>query len=171
MIKKYADARGVKAYKLRDYKTIEIDDKGVEGYCSYLHTDEYIISDEGEETYYTTRVHLQFFRKAGDYCFTATYENDESFRDFYIDITDGIGLTEDNVPYHNDLYLDMIVRSKDDFEVLDEDELKEAYEKNDITKEQFNRAYEILNFLKSSFLSNLDSYKELADKYYKFLQK
>ena len=65
----------------------------------------------------------------------------------------------------------MIVRSKDDFEVLDEDELKEAYEKNDITKEQFNRAYEILNFLKSSFLSNLDSYKELADKYYKILQK
>ena len=29
MIKKYADARGVKAYKLRDYKTIKIDDEGV----------------------------------------------------------------------------------------------------------------------------------------------
>jgi predicted RNA-binding protein associated with RNAse of E/G family len=65
----------------------------------------------------------------------------------------------------------MIVRSKDDFEVLDEDELEDAFHKNEITKEQFNRAYEILNFLKSSFLSNIDRYKELADKYYKFLQK
>ena len=171
MIKKYADARGVKAYKLRDYKTIKIDDEGVEGYCSYLYTDEYIYSDTGEETYYTSRVHLQFFREAGDYCFTATYEDDGSFRDFYIDITDGMGLTEDNVPYHNDLYLDMIVRSQDDYEVLDEDELKEAYQKNDITKEQFERAYKILNFLKSSFLNNVDRYKELADNYYKKLQK
>ena len=171
MIKKYADARGVETYKVKDYKTIEINEDGLEGYLSYLYTDEYIKGKDGTLTLYTTRTHLQFFRNEGNYCFTATYENDGSFRDFYVDITEGIGLTEDKVPYHNDLYLDMIIRSEDDYEVLDEDELKDAYEKNEITKEQYLKAYEILNFIKSSFMSNMKKYRKIADKYYKILQK
>ena len=67
-------------------------------------------------------------------------KNSKSSIQYVFDITYKNGLDEEtNIPYYEDLYLDITVKN-DKIEVLDEDELQEALDNKEITKEQFDLA-------------------------------
>lgn len=58
--------------------------------------------------------------------------------EYYFDIIKQSGLDEQtNIPYFDDLYLDITVLPNKEVNVIDEDELEEAIKNNDITDEDY----------------------------------
>ncbi|UQZ76999.1 hypothetical protein C2I17_21980 [Niallia circulans] len=63
---------------------------------------------------------------------------------WYIDICLEIGI-EKNVPWMDDLFLDIVMLPSNEIYLLDKDELENAYKENSITKHQYNLAWKEAN--------------------------
>lgn len=68
---------------------------------------------------------------------TAMFDEADELKEIYVDMTDGNVLNADD-PYFRDMYLDYIILEGDVLEV-DIDELEEAYDYGEITKEQYEK--------------------------------
>lgn len=99
-------------------------------------------------------------------------DQDRNEIEYYFDITGGNG-EEENIPYYDDLYLDLIYKPnlKNSFEICDEDELEDALKRKEISKKKFDLAYKTMNELKEeikqgkNFFVNLDK-KEFVSKFF-----
>lgn len=89
---------------------------------------------------------------------------------WYFDIARDTLLTEKGVPYIEDLYLDVILYPSGEIELLDEDELQEALEKNDITKEEYDFAYKVSNELVKQIEGKTSELKGFTYKYFDLLR-
>ena len=76
---------------------------------------------------------------------------------------------ENGVPYIYDLYFDLVIKSNGKEVVLDEDELKEALNNRDISKDDFNMAYKTMKKIQDKYRNNLGELIELTNKLYKEL--
>ena len=86
--------------------------------------------------------------------------------EYYFDITYKNGLDEEtNIPYYEDLYLDITVKSNK-IEILDEDELQGALDNREITKEQFDLANKTKDELIKSIQNKTNKYMNLDIKKY-----
>lgn len=92
---------------------------------------------------------------------------------YYFDISRGNGV-EENIPYYDDLYLDIIHCPADnDFTVIvDEDELLAALNTGKITREEFDLANEVCSKLFEEILANKNIFvnmdkKELIQRWFK----
>lgn len=92
---------------------------------------------------------------------------------YYFDISRGNGV-EENIPYYDDLYLDIIHCPADnDFTVIvDEDELLDALKYWKITREEFDLANEVCSKLFEEILANKNIFinmdkKELIQRWFK----
>lgn len=92
------------------------------------------------------------------YCITAMMNTNDDILLWYIDMIADQGIDADNVPYFDDLYLDLVVYPNGTIKVDDMDELVEALSQKDITEEQFNLAIHTSNKLKNGLLSNIDAF-------------
>lgn len=83
-------------------------------------------------------------------------DKDEIF-EYYLDVTDGMELRE-GVPYYNDLFLDIIyykdkeimrksTKSEQELRIIDHADLKSALDNGIISKQQYNKAYNVANQL------------------------
>lgn len=63
---------------------------------------------------------------------------------WYIDICLEIEI-EKNVPWMDDLFLDIVMLPSNEIYLLDKDELENAYKENSITKHQYNLAWKEAN--------------------------
>ena len=106
-----------------------------------------------------------------NYAITAIFNENEKVIEWYIDIIKDSGL-ENNIPYIDDLYLDIVITHKNEIYVLDEDELKQALEEGDINEDEYNLAIktgnQIIENLKNS--ENVEQLKKFTDKYYNILK-
>lgn len=89
--------------------------------------------------------------------------------EYYFDITKNNGLDEiSKIPFYDDLYLD-ITYLDGEINILDEDELIEAFNSRDITKEDFDLVYKMRDRLLDEIqcgnnkLMNIDFTKYLND--------
>lgn len=89
--------------------------------------------------------------------------------EYYFDITKNNGLDEiSKIPFYDDLYLD-ITYLDGEINILDEDELIEAFNSRDITKEDFDLVYKMRERLLDEIqcgnnkLMNIDFTKYLND--------
>lgn len=83
---------------------------------------------------------FEIIPKNENYTIRIFVNDNKEILEYYFDITYKNGLDEEtNIPYYEDLYLDITVKN-DKIEVLDEDELQEALDNKEITKEQFDLA-------------------------------
>ena len=78
----------------------------------------------------------------------------------------GIG-KEDGIPYEDDLYLDVVLRPDGETILLDEDELKEAFDSLEMTKEEYQETYKIAYDLIEKLKDNQEKVKAFTDKYLK----
>ena len=78
---------------------------------------------------------------------------------------------DNGIPYEDDLYLDVVVTPNGDVTLLDEDELKEAYSKREMTKEEYENAYKQSEQLMNELKNNKDKLKEFTEKYLKEMLK
>lgn len=107
---------------------------------------------------------LEFYNYNAKVLLTAMYNQNNEIIEWYFDISRSIG-KENNIPYEDDLYLDVLVTSNGEIILLDEDELKESYERLEITKEEYDEAYKIANDLIKKVKGNEGKLKQFTDKY------
>lgn len=88
--------------------------------------------------------------------------------EYYFDVSLENGLDkETKIPYFHDLYVDVIVY-KDKIRVVDENELEEAFQNEDITKQQHDLALKIRDVLVKELEQGTNKLKNLSlDKYLK----
>lgn len=104
------------------------------------------------------------------YCITAMMNEKTEIMLWYIDMIAGQGVDGNNIPYFDDLYLDLIVYPDGTIIVDDMDELEVALVKGRITQEQFFLAIETSIRLKETILSDIFSFIEYTKKCYEMVK-
>lgn len=103
------------------------------------------------------------------YCITAMMDEKSEILLWYIDMIEGQGTDPDDIPYFNDLYLDLVVYPDGTIVVDDMDELEDALSQKEITQEQFDLAIDTCNKLKSGMLHNIPQFIEFTQACYNML--
>ena len=81
---------------------------------------------------------MEIIPKKGNYALRLFIDNNKKIVEYYFDIIKESGIDKEyKVPYFIDLYLDITVLYTGKVDILDEDELLEAYDKKDITKKEY----------------------------------
>lgn len=109
---------------------------------------------------------LEFYDYNKKYRLTAMYNENNEIIEWYFDIARKIG-KEKGMPYEDDLYLDVVVTPKGDIKLLDEDELKDAFDRFEVNKSDYEMAYNEAKQLMNQLQNNKDKLKEYTDKYLK----
>lgn len=92
------------------------------------------------------------------YCITAMMNQNNEILLWYIDMIASQGVDEDEIPYFDDLYLDLVVYPDGTVIEDDMDELEDALLDGDITSEQYNLAIATSDKLKEGTLSDIKSF-------------
>ena len=93
------------------------------------------------------------------------FDNNKNLIEWYFDVSKQIGI-ENGIPYEDDLYLDYVIMPDKKEIILDEDELLNAVEIGDITEEDKELAYKVVEQLKTKYYDNFESLKELTNELY-----
>lgn len=155
MKKRYSNAHGNKNILEKDFKYMYAEEKDFKGYISFLKLNkieqDWYVPREGRDPdciQAKNYVWLSIYPMDKNYGITAMFDDKEQIVEWYFDVTNSVGI-ENNVPFIEDLYLDVVITNKGEIIILDEDELEEAYKNNDISKEQYilaiNQKDEIVN--------------------------
>lgn len=97
---------------------------------------------------------------------TKIVDGDGEVVEWYFDITKSNSIDEKGRPYMDDLYLDVVLLPNSEITILDEDELKAAFEQGEISKFEFDLAYSTCNKIIETIIH--DSYLlELNEQYLK----
>lgn len=111
---------------------------------------------------------LEFYDYSSKIKLTAFYDDKNVISELYFDIARGIG-KESGLPYEDDMYLDVLVTDDGEIILLDEDELKEALEKKQITKAEFENAYKEAYQLMDRLQNKKQELQNFTDKYLRML--
>ena len=119
-----------------------------------------------DEEYYIKNdnyIWYEVYPDDSNYALTIMYDENNKLIEWYFDVSKKIGV-ENGVPYEDDLYLDLVINSLGESTVLDEDELNAALNKKDITTDDYNLAYEVLNDLQREYVDNFDHLIALTER-------
>ena len=86
---------------------------------------------------------VEIIPKKGNYALRIFLDDKKKVVEYYFDIIKESGLTEDNVPYFIDLYLDITIDKYGEINIIDENELEMALDNEDITKDDYDLAIKI----------------------------
>lgn len=111
---------------------------------------------------------LEFYDYNSKVKLTAIYDENNKIIEWYFDIAREIE-KENGIPFEDDLYLDVVVTPTGEILLLDEDELKEALNRMEITKEEYKNAYKEANQLIDKLSNKKDELQEFTDKYLKLM--
>ncbi len=100
---------------------------------------------------------------------TAMYDNQGRLLQIYFDITAGNRFDDPENPTFVDMYLDIVVNSRNELHVLDRDELDEALAAGDIAQEEYDKAEAACKQLYAYLEENRESVAELCGKVYREL--
>jgi len=112
---------------------------------------------------------LEFYDYNSKIKLTAIYDENSQIIEWYFDIAKRIG-KENDIPYEDDLYLDVVVTPIGEIILLDEDELQGAYDRLEVTKEDYEMAYNEANQLMKQLENNKDTLEKFTNKYLKEFQ-
>ena len=135
-------------------------------YYNFKNADIKIVTSNGKVIIDNNYKLLGFYDYNSKVKLSAFYDNNNEIIEWYFDIAKEIG-KEKNVPYEDDLYLDVVVRPDGVIKLLDENELKHALDKYEITNEEYKMAYEEANKLIVQLTGNVKKLKIFTDKYLK----
>lgn len=114
---------------------------------------------------------LRIFPNDKNFAINAIFDEKLNFIEFYIDIIKGINVdVKTNVPYMEDLYLDVVYTNKNEIIILDEDELDEALKSNDISKLEYNTSIKTRNEI-VTYLSTISNANDLIKYCYNHLKR
>lgn len=124
----------------------------------YLHS-ETILFDSGYSC-------LVFLPDHKNWCASAVYDSNNEIVEWYFDITHQNSVDESGRPFFDDLYLDIVVSPTFEITLLDEHELLAALMNSQITKSDFNLAYETRSILLEKEVIDKAFLVDFFNKYY-----
>lgn len=83
---------------------------------------------------------LQHFPLGEHFAITTMFDEREKIIQWYIDICLRQGVTENNIPWFDDLFLDVEFTPNGDLRLLDADELNDALDTGEISKSEYDLA-------------------------------
>lgn len=113
---------------------------------------------------------IELYPDNGKYAITIMYDDKDNLIEWYFDIAKSIGI-ENNIPYEDDLYLDLVITKEGKHIVLDEDELLQALKDGDITNDDVNDAYKTLEYLKNKYVNDFEKLKSFTTYAKEYLKK
>ena len=164
--KRYAD-RFVGNRANADLRIISISDDYFSGdiyFYKFIDVKDKILIPNGKCIMDNNYKWLEFYDYSSKVKLTAIYDENSEIIEWYFDIARKIG-KDNGIPYEDDLYFDVVVTPSGDVILLDEDELKEAFNKREMTREEFENAYKEAEQLMNKLKNNKDKLKEYTDKY------
>ncbi|UXH44082.1 DUF402 domain-containing protein [Rossellomorea vietnamensis] len=144
--RKYGNRADWKRIEQRKYAQVHLHTKEFQGYITLLNTVEVkepLITRYGEkEICFVDNGYmwLQQFPFGKHHSVTTMFDANGEIVQWYIDICLENGV-EDGVPWMDDLYLDIVVLPSGEVNLLDEDELEQAYKSGTISKEKYDIAH------------------------------
>ena len=171
---KYGNNPNPKSILDSDYKIINVKDDFFEGSISMVdilkaRRVRIVPRDNGKEQKIFDNNHkwLMLFPKDKSYTITAMFDENLDLIEFYIDMIDKIGMTEEGIPYMHDLFLDVVITCDREVYILDQDELYNALKNKEITSKQYDLANktskEVISYY--SNVKNFDDLKEYCENY------
>ena len=161
MKRRYATTEGKYNIKI-------IDDDYFKGYVNYVKLEnikEPLIVNNGnynvcikDNNYFWIEVYPD--RK--NYVITIMFDDKNNLIEWYFDVSKKTGI-EDKIPYEDDLYLDMVITKDKEKSILDENELIDAYNRKEITKEDLDNAYKTIEYLEEKYYNNFNELQKLTD--------
>ena len=100
---------------------------------------------------------------------TAMYDTQGQLLQIYFDITAGNRFDDPENPTFMDMYLDIVVNSRNELHVLDRDELDEALAEGTITQEEYDKADAACARLYAYLEENREAVAELCGRVYREL--
>ncbi|WP_433946564.1 DUF402 domain-containing protein [Paenibacillus sp. SN-8-1] len=85
---------------------------------------------------------LQYYPKGSNFIVTAMFDDKQQIIEWYIDICKSQGITDQGVPWFDDLYLDIVVLKNGEVFLLDQDELDDALAQRLISPRDYELAAE-----------------------------
>lgn len=155
-----------------DFYNQRVDEKYFNGYVSLLKLKNietpWIVKDfEKEECIFNNNYEwLEIYPDGEKYAITAMFDDNQNLIEWYFDMIKESGV-ENGIPYIYDLYLDYVIKADGREVVLDENELQEALENKDITKADYNMAYNTMEKVKNKYKHNLNELEDLTNRLYK----
>lgn len=157
-----------------EYRQERIEEEYINGYVCYIKMKDVknpLIVQDGEldvclldEDY----VWIEVYPDNENYAITIMYDDKGNLIEWYFDIAKEVGV-ENGIPYEDDLYLDLLIKPNGVSIILDEDELKDAFNNGIITKKDIDLAYITLNKLQSKYANNINHLVELTREICKFI--
>ena len=163
---KYIGGANEKFIKTFKSEILRIDEADIKGYAALIEIEEVnrrlIVGEYGREVciYDDGHSELNFLPDGENWALSALYDENGEIIEWYIDITRSNGVSEDGVPYCDDLYLDAVLTPDGQVIILDEDELADARDAGDITQAEFDMAYRVLDKLIENNITSVE-YMEL----------
>ncbi|AWZ49205.1 DUF402 domain-containing protein [Clostridiaceae bacterium 14S0207] len=115
----------------------------------------------------TDYIWMQYFGEKDEYATTVMYDKNGEIVQWYVDICEGNFLDSRGIPYFRDMYLDIVLLPSGKIAILDEDELKDALDQGEISKEQFNKAYNVMYKVKEEIQKGINPTINLSKKHLK----
>lgn len=112
---------------------------------------------------------LEFYDYNSKVKLSAFYDKNNEIIEWYFDIAKKIG-KQDDVPYEDDLYLDIVVKPDGKIILLDETELEKALQKFEITKFDYEMAYNEANKLIKFLNGKQEKLKNFTDYYLNYFK-
>ena len=164
MKRRYANIVGA------DYTQKRIDEEYFKGYVCNLKfkdiSNPLIIKNEVREFCIKDNDYEWFevYPDNANYAITIMFDDKLNLIEWYFDIAKEVGI-ENNIPYEDDLYLDMIIMPNGQKLVLDEEELIDALNKGEILQSDVDLAYQTLKQLEFQYVNNFDYLVKLTNKF------
>lgn len=171
--KRYADRHvGDRATKT-DFRKISVQDENFNGdiyFYNFLDVQKPILIPNGKTIINNNYKWLEFYDYSSRVKLTAIYDDNNEIVEWYFDIARKIGI-ENGIPFEDDMYLDVVVTPEGNVILLDENEFEEAYERKEMTKEEYEEAYKIAYDLMERLKNNKEKLQQFTDGYLnKFLK-
>lgn len=146
MKRKFGDRANWRRITQRQFKSKYVESESFTGYVT-LYTI-HALKDPLWKTYgrHTFRIAdkgytwLQYYPKGCHYVVTAMFDDKGEIVEWYIDVCKNQGITDQGVPWFDDLYLDIVVLKNGEVFLMDEDELDEALTRGHISVKDYDMA-------------------------------
>ncbi|WP_161952955.1 DUF402 domain-containing protein [Paenibacillus sp. EZ-K15] len=154
MKRKYADRIDWRRVVSRNFKCVYMEEQVFKGYVTLLSLHQVekrlFVQYQDEELCIAADGYfwLQQFPVNSNFCVTTMLNQNHEVVQWYIDISRTNGISDEGIPYWDDVYLDVIVLPDGNFFIKDEDELEEALRQGHIERQDYRLAKETAEKIK-----------------------
>lgn len=168
MKRKYIDRSNWKRIKASKSIVVDTFTEQFEGYASvlfiesvhdklmcHLTKEPYCLTDDGY-------IWLQRLPVEKNWTVTTMFDEKNHIIQWYFDITKHNSIDENNQPFYDDLYLDVVVLPSGEIMLLDEDELENALVEKVITQEDFDLAYHEAHYIMNGIAKDIQALTNIS---------